>query len=313
MTRIWPTWRRRIGSSATPLPFDRTRNLRQHAHAGDLLAGAGRPVDLGVGLAEVHGPDVLRADPLLAQRPGVGELHERPGRRVRLVGDLAVEAVEQLGPVPLRPVADAERLLAARQHVGDELVHRPDPRRDDLLQAARHLPVHGVEHLALAGVDDRHDDAVGAPVRERQQVERRDPDHRDAQRQRQRLGRRQADPHAGEQPGADVDGDQSELVEAEVGLLADEVDRRGEDLGVAATAPDLEQRDHALVAADGDADLLGRRLDPQDQHDMPRASGTVTPGAAGTVTPRASGTGWVSCAATDVGRRSARTTSDGSS
>ena len=100
----------------------------------------------------------------------------------------------------------------------------------------------------------------------RQQVERRDPDHRHAQRQRQRLAGGEPDAHAGEQARPDVDGDQPELVQPDLGLGADEVDRRGEDLGMAPATPDLEQRDHPLVAAERHADLLGRRLDPEDQH-----------------------------------------------
>ena len=84
--------------------------------------------------------------------------------------------------------------------------------------------------------------------------------------ERQRLAGGQADAHPGEQPGPDVDGDQPDLVELDVGLAADELDRRRQGLGVAPAARDLEQGDHALVAADGDADLLGRRLDPEDQH-----------------------------------------------
>ena len=41
---------------------------------------------------------------------------------------------------------------------------------------------------------------------------------------------------------------------------------RREDLGVAPAAGHLEQGDDALVAAEGHADLLGRRLDAEDQH-----------------------------------------------
>ena len=167
--------------------------------------------------------------------------------------------------VALRAVADAQHLLAAGEQVGDELVDRSDPRRDDLLQTAGHLAVHGVEDLALAGVDHRHDDAVRATVRERQQVERGDADHRDPQGLGERLAGGQPDAHPGEQAGSDVDGDEAELVEPDVGLGADEVDGRGDDLGVAPATPDLEQGDHALVPADRHADLLGRRLDPEDQ------------------------------------------------
>jgi hypothetical protein len=111
-----------------------------------------------------------------------------------------------------------------------------------------------------------HDHPVGVPAREREQVERRDADHRDPQRERQRLRRRQPDPHAGEQARPDVDGDAPDLVEPDVGLLAHELDRRRQDLGVPPAADDLERGDDPLVPAEGDADLLGRGLDAEDQH-----------------------------------------------
>ena len=100
----------------------------------------------------------------------------------------------------------------------------------------------------------------------RQQVERGDPDHRHAQRLGQRLGGGQPDAHPGEQSRPDVDGDEAEIVEIDVGLGAAELDRRDERLGVAAAAGDLEQGDDALVPADGDAHLRRRRLDAEDQH-----------------------------------------------
>ena len=43
-------------------------------------------------------------------------------------------------------------------------------------------------------------------------------------------------------------------------------------LGVAPTAADLEHRQHALVTADGHADLFGRGLDAEDQHANHRQS-----------------------------------------
>ena len=103
-------------------------------------------------------------------------------------------------------------------------------------------------------------------MREGQQVERRDADHRHPQRLGQRLAGGQPDAHAGEQARTDVDGDEADLVEPDVGLGADELDGRREDLGVAPAAGHLEQGDHALVPAERHADLLGRRLDAEDQH-----------------------------------------------
>ena len=183
-----------------------------------------------------------------------------------LLGDLAVEPVEDRPPVPQRAVADAQRFLAAGEQVGDELVDRADPGRRHLLHAARHLAVHRVEHLALAGVDHRHHDPVGAAVREGEQIERRDADHRQAEGEGEGLARGEADPHPGEQARSDVDGDHTELVEPDVGLRAHEVDGGSQDLGVPPPARDLEHRDHALVAAERHADLLGRGLDAERQH-----------------------------------------------
>ena len=88
------------------------------------------------------------------------------------------------------------------------------------------------------------------------------------QRQGQRLAGGETDPHAGEQPRTDVDGDQAQLAELDVGLLAHELDRRGQDLGVVTAADHLEPGDHTFVAADGDTDLLRGGLDPEDQHDV---------------------------------------------
>ena len=58
------------------------------------------------------------------------------------------------------------------------------------------------------------------------------------------------DPHAGEQPGAHVDGDGAELAQRDVGLAAHELDGRRQRLRVAAPARHLEQPEHALVATD---------------------------------------------------------------
>ena len=67
-------------------------------------------------------------------------------------------------------------------------------------------------------------------------------------------------------PGTDVDGDRADLRHVDVGLLAHELDRGHQRLGVAAAAAHLEHGQHALVPADRHADLLGGRLDAEDQH-----------------------------------------------
>src|SRR5690606_9346994 len=81
-----------------------------------------------------------------------------------------------------------------------------------------------------------------------------------------RLGRRHPDAQAGEQAGPDVDGDQSDLAELDAGLTADELDGRGEVLGVALGLAGVRRGEHALVASDGAARLHRRGLDAQDQH-----------------------------------------------
>ena len=64
------------------------------------------------------------------------------GAGMGLVGELAVEPGADLPSVAQRPVADAQRVLAAGDEVGDELVDGGDPRADDLLHATGHCPVH---------------------------------------------------------------------------------------------------------------------------------------------------------------------------
>ena len=80
------------------------------------------------------------------------------------------------------------------------------------------------------------------------------------------LAAARPDTHPGEEAGPDVDGDHADLVEFDVGLTQQELDRRHEGLDVSSTLGDLEQPDDALVATDGDADALGGGLDAEDQH-----------------------------------------------
>ena len=79
-----------------------------------------------------------------------------------------------------------------------------------------------------------------------------------------------ADPQAGEQARAHVDGHAADLVEVDAGLVAQEVDRRAPAIS-AWRLPRLEwtEAEHALVAADGAADLHGRGGDAEDQHGAP--------------------------------------------
>ena len=212
----------RLQSYAWPGNVRELRNvIRRSAFLGEeaIDVEALEIEDLGEGLADLEAPgrpDEPDHIPLAGrsyrdmERDIFGELHERAGGRVRLIGDLAVEPVEDLGAVAVRAVTDAQRLLAPCQQVGDDWSTSPTRGSDDLLQPARHLAVHGVEHLALAGIDDRDDDTIGAAVRERQQVERGDADHRQPQRwSASALPVGQADAHPGEQPRPDVDGHQA--------------------------------------------------------------------------------------------------------
>src|SRR5688572_4836858 len=76
MRSTWRRWRRRNGTRSTC----RSVSARGSAVTRS-LAMSGLPVDLRVGLAQVERLELPRADEVLSQRPGVGELHERRRRR----------------------------------------------------------------------------------------------------------------------------------------------------------------------------------------------------------------------------------------
>jgi hypothetical protein len=84
-----------------------------------------------------------------------------------------------------------------------------------------------------------------------------------------RLTGGDAHPQPGEQPRPDVDRHAADLAQVDPGLLAEEVDRRGQRLGVALGPAAVDRRQHALVPADGAADLHGRRGDAEDEHQGP--------------------------------------------
>ena len=69
-------------------------------------------------------------------------------------------------------------------------------------------------------------------------------------------------------PGPEVDRDGADVGQLDAGLPAQELDGRGEGLGVAAAAGGVDGAEHALVPADGAADLGGGRGDPEDQHQV---------------------------------------------
>ena len=62
------------------------------------------------------------------------------------------------------------------------------------------------------------------------------------------FARGDADPHAGEQAGADVDTDRGDLVGGDSRVAAHELDGRHERLGVAPALHDLDHPQHAVVA-----------------------------------------------------------------
>ena len=183
--------------------------------------------------------------------------------------DLAAESVEDLLAVPHRAVADTQHVLTSSEQVGHQFLHRADCRLGDLLDAARHLAVHRVEHLALASIDHGHDHAIGVTAGEREEVERRDPDHGDPQRLRDRLRSGEADAHSREQTRADVDGHHADLGQLDVGLTQHEVDRRDQGLDVTTALGDLEQPDDPFVPTNGHADAFRGRLDAENQHANP--------------------------------------------
>src|SRR5205814_5915604 len=76
---------------------------------------------------------------------------------------------------------------------------------------------------------------------------------------------------AGEQARSEIDGDAADVLQVDARLAPDEVDRGRQVLGVALAAARMGLREDALVSADGDADLRGARVDPEDQHFSPSA------------------------------------------
>ena len=85
------------------------------------------------------------------------------------------------------------------------------------------------EHLAAAGIDDGDDRAgvAGVVGRPGQHVEAGHAEQADAEPLGQALGRGHADPEAGEEPGADVDGDGVHVAEGDPGLFQGMGDRPG--------------------------------------------------------------------------------------
>ena len=77
------------------------------------------PVDLGVGLAQVEDLELRRVHELLAHGPGVGQLDQGPGRRVRRADGPQLDPPvggEGLG-VADGAVADDEAVLARRHQL----------------------------------------------------------------------------------------------------------------------------------------------------------------------------------------------------
>ena len=71
-----------------------------------------------------------RAHEVLAQRPGVGELHERAGERVRLAAVGQLDAAHRLEHrlVPEGAVAGQQHLVAEGEEVGGQVGGRGDLR-----------------------------------------------------------------------------------------------------------------------------------------------------------------------------------------
>ena len=122
--------RRRIGSiDELVRSSSRGRAKRaQHAHRASRRRRRAASTQLicASGRRRYSGSDLPRVDPLLAQRPGVGELHERradgwagTARRSRS------GAVDDLVAVAQRAVADEQHVVAAGHDVGDEVVDVP--------------------------------------------------------------------------------------------------------------------------------------------------------------------------------------------
>ena len=207
----------------------------------------------------------------------MGQLHERPGRRVGLAVVSQLELAEAVGTsrVAQGAVADQEHSSAgarsSRARSGAPTFGR------EPLHAAGHLPVAGVEDLASTGVEGAHDEAVRVAEREGEQVEAGDADHRQAQGVGDGLAGAMPTRRPVNRPGPRSTATATDVVELHARLLRHELDGGRERLGVAAAAGGVERRQHALVPADGAAHLLGGRVDAEDDHSAPPSRSRAAP------------------------------------
>ena len=172
-----------------------------------------------------------------------------------------------------RPPARPPRGRRAR----GEDVGRADGGGVERHAATRLRPVEGPEDLVAPGVDDGRDQPRLVTVGLGQQIEAGDPDRGPVQGVRQGFCRGHADPQPGEQARSDVDGDDVDVGQGRTRGLGQEVQSRGEGLGVPAAGIDGEQPEHAVRSADGGRDLGGGRVDGED--DQRRAASVASAGS----------------------------------
>ena len=103
----------RSALTCSPMPAARAHEPPPGGSRGLPVARA--PVDLGVGLAQVDGRELRRRHEVLAERPGVGQLHQRARRRV---GHPRVAQLEATG-LPNREIG--QRLYLSHRTISTHL------------------------------------------------------------------------------------------------------------------------------------------------------------------------------------------------
>src|SRR5581483_1595076 len=136
-------WRRRIAVMRTSSRAGSIGSGRVATVSSSLRPLAHRPVDLGIGRAEIEWLELPRLHPFLAQCLRVRKLHQRRGRRVRqaAIGELDLGQHLELAAVADRSVPDEQAVLAARDDLRAEVVGRPELWLGETLHPAGDLAV----------------------------------------------------------------------------------------------------------------------------------------------------------------------------
>ncbi len=158
-------------------------------------------------------------------------------------------------------------MLPALAEGGQQVIDRADRRLAESRHTVGVRSVHRPEHLALAGVDDRHDETVVISGRLGERLERGHRHNGDVERHGECLRRGDPDPHTREEPRSDIDGNRVEVTEFHSGVPAGELHSGCQGLAVATPASDRHGGEHSVTSPERDSDGFGGGLDPEDQHD----------------------------------------------